>query len=160
MRAYGAGMEYGMVDRIGHIAFYVEDIEASVEFYGRALGFKEAFRITRDDGSLGLVYLHVSESEFLELFQAKSPAPPNAAGVVGSSGDVRGYAHYCVQVPCLEEAYEKASAAGAPIDVEIRTGMSKCRMFWTHDPDGNKIEVMELPPESMQAQATKRMQGG
>ena len=149
-----------MVKGIGHIAFYVNDIDASLEFYSKALGFQEAFRITRDDGSLGLVYLYIADSQFIELFQAKSPAPPNAAGVIGSTGEVRGYGHFCIQVSCLEDALDKAGAAGAPIDVEIRTGMSKCRMFWTHDPDGNKIEVMELPPESMQAQATKRMQGG
>ena len=29
-------------------------------------------------------------------------------------------------------------------------------MFWTHDPDGTRIEVMEMPPESMQAQAALR----
>ena len=30
-------------------------------------------------------------------------------------------------------------------------------MFWTHDPDGTEIEIMEMPPESMQAQADSRL---
>jgi lactoylglutathione lyase len=30
-------------------------------------------------------------------------------------------------------------------------------MFWTHDPDGTQIEIMEMPPESMQAQADKKL---
>ena len=29
-------------------------------------------------------------------------------------------------------------------------------MFWTHDPDGTQIEIMEMPPESLQAQADKK----
>jgi hypothetical protein len=32
-------------------------------------------------------------------------------------------------------------------------------MFWTHDPDGNRIEFMELTPESLQAQAITRLEG-
>jgi lactoylglutathione lyase len=31
-------------------------------------------------------------------------------------------------------------------------------MFWTHDPDGTQIEVMEMPPESFQAQSDKRFE--
>jgi lactoylglutathione lyase len=146
-----------MVERIGHVAFYVTDIEASVEFYARVFGFREAFRMMRDDGSLGGVYINVSEYQFLELFQATSPAVGNAAGTIGAAGGIPGYGHFCVQVSDLDAAYEKISAAGAPIDSGVRTGVSKCRMLWTHDPDGNKIEVMELPPESMQAQATERL---
>ena len=29
-------------------------------------------------------------------------------------------------------------------------------MFWTHDPDGNALEIMELPPDSLQAKANAR----
>ena len=146
-----------MVERLGHIAFYVSDIEASVAFYERVFGFTEAFRMVRDDGSLGGVYLYISGGQFIELFQAQSPAADGTAGTLGATGNAACYAHYCVQVADADAAFEKVSAAGAPIDVGIRTGMSKCRMFWTHDPDGNKIEVMELPPESMQAQAIERL---
>ena len=30
-------------------------------------------------------------------------------------------------------------------------------MYWTHDPDNTRIEVMELTPESMQAEANRRL---
>ena len=48
---------------------------------------------------------------------------------------------------------------GAPIDVPLRTGMAKCLLFYTHDPDGNAVELMQLPPELLQAQAIKRLEG-
>lgn len=35
-----------------------------------------------------------------------------------------------------------------------------CLMFWTHDPDGTQIEVMEMPPESLQARADRRFAAG
>ena len=45
------------------------------------------------------------------------------------------------------------------MDTGLKTGKSKCIQFWTHDPDGNKIELMQLPPESLQAQANARLGG-
>ena len=51
-------------------------------------------------------------------------------------------------------------AAGGPVDREIQRGKSQCWMFWTHDPDGTQIEVMEMPPESLQAQADARLGTG
>lgn len=172
-----------MIDRIGHISFYVNDLEASAHFYARVFGFPEAFRMLRDDGSLAGVYLYVSDYQFLELFQAECQPADTVAGssggasavdgdtgadggavcaVAGVAGTINavsgipGYAHFCLQVANLDAIYAKFIASGVPIDVEIRTGLSKCRMFWTHDPDGNKIEIMELPPESMQAQAAEK----
>ncbi|MCL2059205.1 MAG: VOC family protein [Oscillospiraceae bacterium] len=142
---------------IGHVAFYTSDIEASLAFYKDVFGFPEAFRMVRDDGTLGGVYVYVAENQFLELFRAASPALPDTPGTVGYTTNAPGYAHICLHVGDVEAEYTKVKTAGAPIDVEIRTGVSKCRMFWTHDPDGNRIEVMELPPESLQAQATERL---
>jgi lactoylglutathione lyase len=52
---------------------------------------------------------------------------------------------------------EEVRGRGAPIDVELKTGFSRCIQFWTHDPDGNRIEFMELPPDCLQVAANKRI---
>ena len=59
----------------------------------------------------------------------------------------------------IQRSYETVRAKGGPLDSEIRRGLSRCLMFWTHDPDGTQIEIMEMPPESLQAQADKRLSG-
>ena len=59
----------------------------------------------------------------------------------------------------IRKSYEAVKNAGGPLDSEIKRGHSRCWMFWTHDPDGTQIEVMEMPPESMQAQADRRICG-
>ena len=146
-----------MAYNIGHVAFNCNDIEASVEFYKNVFGFPEAFRFFRNEGTLGGVYIYIAENQFLELFQSKSPISPDMPGTIRYAGNAPGYAHICIQVGDLEAEYKKVTTAGAQIDAEMRTGMSKCKMFWTHDPDGNKIEIMELPPESLQAQANERL---
>ena len=50
-------------------------------------------------------------------------------------------------------------SCGGPLDSEVKRGNSRCLMFWTHDPDGTQIEIMEMPPESLQAQADQRLTG-
>lgn len=53
--------------RFGHVAIRVKDIEKSLDFYCKGLGFPEAFRISNDDGSLRIVYVHISEGQYLEI---------------------------------------------------------------------------------------------
>ena len=57
----------------------------------------------------------------------------------------------------IRRSCEAVRKAGGPLDSEIKRGKSQCWMFWTHDPDGTQIEVMEMPPESLQARADRRI---
>ena len=138
-----------MIKGITHNALRVKDIEKSVKFYTDVLGFKEAFRMhNKDTGALGAVYLYITQNQFIELF-------PNGQGEVKIDPMATGPSHLCYLVEDARAAVEEVRAKGAPIDVDVKVGNSKCIMFWTHDPDGNRIEIMELPPESLQAQANK-----
>src|SRR3990172_2768660 len=53
--------------RFGHVAIRVKDIDKMLDFYCKGLGLTEAFRIENEDGSLRIVYLHISERQYLEL---------------------------------------------------------------------------------------------
>ena len=105
----------------------------------------------REDGSLGTVYLYIAPGQYLELFSAST-----RAGITGP--DVIGICHLCLMTKDIRKAYDTVKAAGGPLDSGIKRGKSMCWMFWTHDPDGTRIEVMEMPPESLQAQADKRLE--
>ena len=139
-----------MITRLGHIAIRTSDILNSVKFYVDVLGLQEAFRMYGDDGGLATVYIYVAPNQFLELFA-------NGKKTCERGNDVIGMVHICLEVPDIKAAYEEMQEKGAPLDSEIRLGNAKCKLFWTHDPDGNPVELMELPPESLQAQATKRI---
>ena len=54
--------------RIGHVHLKVADIERALEFYRDRLGFAEMMRLNREDGSLWLVYLRITDTQFIELF--------------------------------------------------------------------------------------------
>lgn len=137
---------------LSHAAIRTRDIQDSIRYYTEVLGLQEAFRMHREDGSLATVYLFLAPGQYLELFTGGTRE--------GLSGrDVIGICHLCLMTKDIRQAYETVRGAGGPLDSEVKTGQSRCLMFWTHDPDGTQIEIMEMPPESMQAQADHRLTG-
>ena len=139
-----------MFKGLGHVAIRARDIDASAKFYTQTIGFREAFRMNNQEtGKPNMIYIYIAPSQFIELF-------PNGGGELTDNNAI-GVKHICVEVDNAAKSLEELRARGAPIDTELKTGLSKCIQFWTHDPDGNKIEFMELPPESLQAQANKRL---
>ncbi len=139
-----------MITGLSHVAIRTSNIHESIRYYTEVLGLKEAFRMNAADGSLATAYLYIAPSEYLELF-----AHGVREGVTGR--DVIGLCHICLETADIQQAYEQVKANGGPLDSEIRVGGSKCLMFWTHDPDGNQLEIMQLAPESLQSQANERL---
>ena len=136
---------------LSHAAIRTRSIQDSIRYYTEVLGLREAFRMYREDGSLGTVYLYIMPGQYLELFSGGT-----REGI--TAPDVIGICHLCLMTKDIRRSYDIVKTAGGPLDSEIKRGKSQCRMFWTHDPDGTKIEVMEMPPESLQAQADKRFE--
>jgi lactoylglutathione lyase len=126
---------------MAHPAFACHDIDSTLAFYEK-LGISESFRLMHDDGSLMLVYLHVAGDRFIELFP-NGPSPEERAG--------RGsFMHTCLMVEGLEAFVEDLRAKGITIDVEPKMGLDFNVQAWIADPDGNKIELMEISPRSPQ----------
>lgn len=129
-----------MITDLGHPAFAVQNIERSLAFYA-ALGIHESFRLNHDDGSLMLIYLHVGGDRFIEIFPG-GPEPDAARK--------QSFMHLCLLTDDLHGLVEKLRDAGIPIDQEPKLGLDYNWQAWTHDPDGNAIEFMQIMPESPQ----------
>jgi catechol 2,3-dioxygenase-like lactoylglutathione lyase family enzyme len=129
-----------MITDIGHPAFAVQNVERTFAFYSN-LGIHESFRLNHDDGSLMLAYLHVGGDRFIEVF----PGGPEPDAQRKSS-----FMHLCLLTNDLPAMVEKLRAAGIPIDQEPKIGLDHNGQAWTHDPDGNAIELMQLSEESPQ----------
>ena len=135
---------------LSHVAIRTRNIVESIRFYTVVLGLREAFRMYREDNSLSTVYLFFAPGQYLELFTNGTKE--------GTAGpEMIGFCHLCLMTENIRQSFEAVQAAGGPLDSEIKRGRSACLMFWTHDPDGTQIEIMEMPPESLQAQADKRL---
>lgn len=141
--------ECPVIRGLSHIAVRAADLMKTVHFYTEVLGLPEAFRMTDGQGNVSTVYVYIAQSQFIEIF-ANGSRPPL------SGQDVIGMCHICLETEDVEKAYATVKERGGPLDTDVRLGKSRCRMFWTHDPDGNALEIMELPPDSLQAKANAR----
>ena len=138
---------------LGHIAIRARDIEASVKFYRDVLGFPDAFRMdSPQGGGLGSVHIYIAPSQFIEIF-------PGGEEKTEVSNKSIGLSHICIGVEDAAGALALVRSRGAPVDTELKKGYSRCLQFWTHDPDGNAIEFMELPPDCLQVAANERLSG-
>lgn len=135
---------------IGHVALKVADIERSLAFYRDRLGFVEMMRLDRDDGSLWLVYLRITDTQYLELF-------PGGEGGRAPGPDRTAVNHFCLECADLDLTAEALRAAGIPLTVEPKTGLDNNRQCWIEDPDGNRIEFMQMAPDAMQLAAIRRI---
>ena len=135
---------------IGHIALKVHDIERSLDFYRDRLGFPEMMRIDKPEGGLWLVYLRVTDAQFIEIF----PGAENARAP-GWNGNA--ITHVCLTVDDLDAVVDQVTAAGITLLIDKKTAIDGNRQAWIEDPDGNRIEFMQLSPDSMQMRAVARL---
>lgn len=123
--------------KIIHSMIRVQDLQTSIDFYGRTLNLKEVGRFELP--TFTLVYLGNSESEVeLELTWNHDQTEPYTHG--------SGYGHLAVSVEDARALHAKLLAMGeAPADVKEfgPEGQVMARFFFLTDPDGYKIEVLE-----------------
>jgi lactoylglutathione lyase len=126
--------------RFGHVAFRVVDAERSVRWYSDAFGAKKIYHAEAQSDRPELMFLEFSKGQFIELFTGGKNRPNSPAAAIG-------YIHFCVVVANLEQALEHL----AKMDVKPERkfiGRADQRIAFITDPDGNSIELMEIPPNS------------
>ena len=144
----------GIFEGFGHIAFKVNDLDASVDFYKRA-GFPEMLRLLDADGKPWIVYHRISEHLYLELF-------PGGDGTPAPGQDGTGMNHFCLTVKNADEAEQKLAAAGIALSRPRKTvrGVDGNWGMWIEDPDGNRIEIQEMAPACIQFEAERDLVSG
>ncbi len=135
---------------IGHVALRVADIERSLAFYRDTLGFAEMMRLHRADGSLMLIYLRITDTQFVELF-------PDGQGMTSPGREVTAINHFCLACADLDTTAAALRDKGIRLTVEPKMGLDHNRQCWIDDPDGNRIEFMQMSASSMQAEAITRL---
>ncbi len=119
-----------------HTCIRVKDLDKSIDFYTTAFPFKETRRRDFPENKFTLVYLALEGEDYeLELTYNYDHAAYNL-------GD--GYGHIAVGTEDFDNDYDKHKKAGSPV-TDIK-GLSKtsARYYFIQDPDGYKIEVIDL----------------
>ena len=136
---------------IAHTAFNVTDMDRTVKFYEDVFGGRKAFEINRPDtNEPWIVYLYIGGGQFVELFYGGVNATPYR-------DDNAGFSHLCLSVADINEAADSITRNGAPLDIAPKYGVDGNWQCWTHDPDGNRIELMQMGEESIQNKFAKSM---
>lgn len=126
---------------LGHVVFYVNDLQRSLAFYRDLLGFREVGRIF--NGMAAALTSGRTHHELLLIQVGEAPGP--------LQGRRRGLYHIGIKVgDSLDElrtAKRELEQAGVTID-----GMSDhtvSQSLYLRDPDGNEVEVYVDADESL-----------
>lgn len=126
---------------LGHVVFYVKDLDRSLGFYRDLLGFKDAGRIF--NGSAAALTSGRTHHELLLIQVGDVPGPP--------PGMRRGLYHIGIKIGDnldeLRQAKRELEQAGISI-----SGMSDhtvSQSLYLKDPDGNEVELYVDADESV-----------
>ena len=65
--------------------------------------------------------------------------------------------HICLTVTDIEDVVGRMTAKGIGLLRPLKVGADGNRQAWIEDPDGNRIELMEMMPGSLQEKAIARL---
>jgi catechol 2,3-dioxygenase len=118
---------------LGHIVFYVKDLERSLSFYRNLLGFKEVGRVF--NGAAAALTSGRTHHELLLIQVGDAPGPP--------VGRRRGLYHIGIKIgDSLEELrVAKRELERAGVTIEGMSDHTVSQSLYLRDPDGNEVEL-------------------
>jgi lactoylglutathione lyase len=135
-----------------HVAIKVKDLDKSLDFYVNKLGFAEMMRLHNKDGSTWLVYLRITDTQYLEIF-------PGAEGDRAPGWNANGMNHMCLESDDVAALVKELEKVGIPLLMPLKLALDGNWQAWIEDPDGNRIELMQMDKDSLQLKAIARMRG-
>lgn len=126
---------------LGHVVFYVKELERSLAFYRDLLGFKEVGRLF--EGKAVALTSGRTHHELLLIEVGDAPAPPR--------GRRLGLYHIGIKVgDSLEELRTaKRELERASVPIEGMSDHTVSQSLYLHDPDGNEVELYVDADESI-----------
>lgn len=125
--------------RLNHVGIYAKDYDASMRFYTKVMGFREAFTIRDQEGKPTLTYLQITRDTFLELAPATGDRRP-------------GLSHVGLWPNDLNATVAVLRARGIRVD-DPRTGATRTSITNAVDPDGVRLELLDFLPDSLPRKA-------
>ena len=147
MATLGADSSDSNLISLGHVGLEISDLRPALHFYVDQLGLKEAFRLNGADGKPNLVYLRVANTDtFVEIFPGRKKTSPAETSKINHLGlfvmDLQAELHQLQDrgYPLPDDAFEKAKKVQA----------DNTLLYFIKDPDGNRVELSQLRPDSLQ----------
>jgi lactoylglutathione lyase len=109
------------------VAIKVTNLDRTLDYYVNKLGFSEMLRLNKDDGSVWLVYLRITDDQFLEVF-------PGAESDRAPGWDANGMNHLCLTVDNIEAVVAQIDKLGLKLLLPLQTAADGNRQAWLEDP--------------------------
>jgi catechol 2,3-dioxygenase-like lactoylglutathione lyase family enzyme len=129
----------GGVVMMNHVGINVPNIDEAVTYYTQKMGYKEAFRVLDDKKQPRLVYMQISKNTFLELNPANAQRPA-------------GFTQYGLHVENVADAVAGFRKNGVTVS-DTNVSDTKAILANITDPYMGRIELAQLPPESLHYKA-------
>ena len=155
------------VSGLTHKAYHVTNMEQTLRFYCECLGLQKIFEIKNDEGENWLVYLKISDRQFIELFyggkskrEIKWPdfsSPKTEWGFSPQEDEKLRHevaVHICFEVEDIHATVKRLEEFGYPIVMPIGYGKDFNYETFIQDPDGNLIELMQYTDKALQFKET------
>lgn len=152
---------------IAQVAFQVKDMDAVLHFYCQGLGLRQKFVLSFNDASQffreraavpgvspmspqalayfdsmqdlpWIVFLETGEHQFLELFYTYE-----SKSFFENRQNTYGYQHLCLEVDDINATWTQLAENGIATDTEPVSGQDGSWQIWLHDPDGNRIVLVQ-----------------
>ena len=149
---FAAGLLAGLVLQVGtaqnsspgvvmmnHVGINVANVAEAVNYYTQKMGYREAFRVNDEKGQPRLVYMQISKNTFLELNPVTAQRPA-------------GFSHYGLVVENAAQAVARFRSRGLTVS-DTNISDTKAILANITDPYMGRIELTELPPESLHYKA-------
>ena len=148
-----------------HTMLRVKNLETSLDFYTRVLGFTVVDHKDFPDAKFSLTFLALvdraqvpTDPEARQRWRKSTPGilelthnhgTENDAGFSYHNGnsDPRGFGHTCVAVPDIRAACERFEQLGVAFQKRLTDGSMK-EIAFIKDPDGYWVEVIQFTPLS------------
>ena len=126
--------------RVNHVGVSVKDMNDAIAFYTKVMGFREAYTLRDANGNATMSAIQVSRETFLEL------APANENRPVG-------FSHVGIEADDIQATAARLRRAGAQTTDPRFAENTGATLANVTDPQGLRIEFLQLNPGSRQRQA-------
>ncbi|GAC1035492.1 lactoylglutathione lyase [Pseudomonas sp. No.117] len=148
-----------------HTMLRVKNLETSLDFYTRVLGFTVVDHRDFPDAKFSLTFLALVDRsqvpEDPQAFQRWRRSTPGILELTHNHGtendadfsyhdgnsDPRGFGHTCVAVPDIRAACERFEQLGVTFQKRLTDGSMK-EIAFIKDPDGYWVEIIQFTPLS------------
>ena len=146
-----------------HTMLRVKNIEKSLDFYTRVLGFSLVEKRDFPEAEFSLYFLALVDKAqipaddaartlwmksipgILELTHNHGSETDDSVAYHNGNTDPRGFGHICLSVPDIRSACERFEALGVDFQKRLNDGRMKSLAF-IKDPDGYWVEIIQPQP--------------